>query len=78
MAQKSNVLDHIPIHYVSLDKTVCGLDVSRDMVMTYNPRRTTCRRCIKTNAWIKAFAALKHHRTSSGSFIQPELFKVEK
>ena len=71
-------LHRIPIHYVSKEQTVCGLPVSREMAMTYNLRRTTCRNCLRTAAYIRAFAAQKRHVASGGRFIQLPLFKEEK
>lgn len=66
------------IHYLNGDKTVCGLPLSREMVFTYNLRRCTCLNCKRTLAYIRAFAGLKRHVTSSGKFVQLQLFKVGK
>ena len=65
---------HIPIHFVTGERTVCGLPVSRHMAMTGNPRRTTCGRCLSTNGWKRALAGLSHHKSGGRKFTQPSLF----
>ena len=69
---------HIPIHYISKEQTVCGLPLSREMAMTHNLRRTTCKNCLRTAAYIRAFAGLKRHVSADGKFVQLQLFEVEK
>lgn len=69
-----NVVTHIPVHFVSGEKTVCSLPVNRQMAMTYNPKLTTCRRCTKTKMWQNALAGIRRQRNSSARFIQPGLF----
>lgn len=68
---------HIPIHFVTGEKTVCGLLVSRMMAMTCNPIRTTCGRCIATNTWKRALAGLRRHNEGGRKFIQQRLFEVK-
>ena len=69
---------HIPIHYISKEQTVCGLALSREMAMTHNLHKTTCRNCLRTAAYIRAFAGLKRHKNADGKFVQLALFKVGK
>ena len=71
-------LQHIPIHYVCDALTVCGLALSRDMAMTRNPRKTTCRRCTATLAYKRALSGLRRHNNGGCKFTQPGLFAEER
>lgn len=68
------MLQHIPIHFVSGELTVCGMPISREMAMTHNPRRTTCRRCTSTLAYKRALSGLRRHNNGGKKFTQPPLF----
>lgn len=70
--------EKVAIHFISGMKTACGLMVSRMMVVTCNPRRTTCLRCTSTNVWKRTFAGMKRHENSTGKFIQQRLFEEVK
>ena len=71
----TKILDkNFVIHFVSGARTACGLLVSQMMVVTCNPRRTTCLRCTSTNAWKRSFAGLKKHENGGRKFIQQRLF----
>ena len=74
MSSEQNKTQHIPVHFVSGEKTVCGIFVNRQMAMTYNPKLTSCLRCRKTKAWSSAFAGIRRQRNNSARFIQPGLF----
>ena len=64
-----------PIHFVvSGQLTACGLEVSRLMAVTGNHRRTTCCRCIDTNAYDSAAAANTRSDATSDGWKQQTLF----
>lgn len=64
-----------PIHFVvSGQLTACGLEVSRLMAVTGNYRRTTCCRCIDTNAYDSAAAANTRSDAVSDGWKQQTLF----
>ena len=73
-AAGATVLPHVPIHLVTGVATVCGIAVSRALVMTGNPRRTTCRRCLVTLAYKRTLAGLRRHNCGGRKFTQPSLF----
>ena len=70
----AEILQKIPIHFVCDALTVCGLALSRDMAMTQNPRKTTCRRCTATLAYKRALSGLRRHNNGGRKFVQPPLF----
>lgn len=69
-----NIDEKFVIHFISGAKTACGLLVSRMMVVTCNPRRTTCLRCTSTNAWKRTIYGLRRHNNGGRKFTQPPLF----
>ena len=65
----------VPVHYVSGKGTVCGTALTREVAVTSNPRRTTCCRCLNTNAYKRAVSALRRHNNGGRKFTQPDLFR---
>lgn len=72
----SNSCPHIPIHFVyrNSSETACGLSVSMQMAITGNVRKTSCRRCVVTKVFRRAFANLPKHKVDGIRFKQPELW----
>jgi hypothetical protein len=67
---------HIPIHFVVKRKTACGLSVTRQIAMTYNPRLVTCLRCRKTHHYIHAFGCILRQKKDEKIFVQMPLFST--
>jgi hypothetical protein len=63
------------IHCGSVNSTMCGVALYGDIVVTFNPKRTTCRNCLKTVAYRKALAALKRRHNGGRNTVQMDLFE---
>lgn len=60
---------HIPIHFVSGEKTVCGVTVDSLPTMLAIPcdwKKATCMNCLRTRKW--QLATTPNTRTNNGEF----------
>lgn len=63
------------IHCAGVNATMCGIELFGDIIIAFNPKRTTCRNCLKTVAYGKALAALKRRHNGGKNTYQPNLFE---
>jgi hypothetical protein len=65
------------IHCAGVKATMCGIELFGDIIIAFNPKRTTCRNCLKTVAYRKALAALKRRHNGGRDTVQMDLFSEE-
>ena len=66
----------IKIHCAGVNATMCWIALYGDIIISFNPKRTTCRNCLKTVAYRrKALAALKRRHNGGKNTVQMSLFE---